>query len=384
MPSSRRTFLAGGAAAGVGLAVAGGLPSLAQASPVRPHPPVKPGNVPFPPLVDDPKGILALPKGFSYTIVTRTGVTRLDRGQGVTPSDHDGMAVYDAGHGRYTLIQNHEIDPACRVRRAARQGDGLRRGRRQRRRLHRDQDRPGGPATCGEWVGISGTISNCAGGADPLGHLAHLRGDRGPRRRQRGRPAARPASTRRTTATSSRCSGPTAAPTRSRSRPRAATRTRPWPSTRTAPGSTSPRTPSGPNGLFYRWTAPHGVELGPGVATRLGDRTPASSRRCRSSWTTAGAPGRRLPDLRPAGPAVPGAAGSRCPTATRAPRRCASSSPTARSPAARSSRACGPPTRASTSSTSSPSARGRPAGGRAPSTTAWSGSTTTRTRPSRW
>ncbi|MET8468028.1 twin-arginine translocation signal domain-containing protein, partial [Micromonospora zamorensis] len=33
MPSSRRTFLAGSAAAGVGLAVAGGLPSLAQASP---------------------------------------------------------------------------------------------------------------------------------------------------------------------------------------------------------------------------------------------------------------------------------------------------------------------------------------------------------------
>ncbi|WP_405431639.1 alkaline phosphatase PhoX [Micromonospora sp. NBC_00617] len=110
MPSSRRTFLAGGAAAGVGLAVAGGLPSLAQASPSRPHSQGLRSHLPFPPLVDDPKGILALPEGFSYTVVTRTGVTRLDRGQGTTPSDHDGMAVYDAGHGRYTLIQNHEID----------------------------------------------------------------------------------------------------------------------------------------------------------------------------------------------------------------------------------------------------------------------------------
>ncbi len=43
-------------------------------------------------------------------IVTRAGVTRLDRGQGLTGADHDGTAGYDAGWGRYTLIQNHEID----------------------------------------------------------------------------------------------------------------------------------------------------------------------------------------------------------------------------------------------------------------------------------
>ena len=68
-----------------------------------------------------------------------------------------------------------------------------------------------------------------------------------------------------------------------------------------------------------------------------------------------GAARRRLPDLRPARPPVPGPLGRRCPSATRRPRRCASSSPTARSPAARSSRACGAPTRACTSSTASPS-----------------------------
>lgn len=80
MPASRRTFLASGAA-GVGLAVAGSVPSLAQAHPGRPRPAGR-GHVLFPPLVDDPDGILALPAGFTYTVVTRAGCRRPGR------SDH--------------------------------------------------------------------------------------------------------------------------------------------------------------------------------------------------------------------------------------------------------------------------------------------------------
>ena len=86
MAVSRRQLLAGGAA-GVGLAVAGTVPSLC--TPAAAAPPHRgSGSRPFPPLVDDPAGILALPSGFSYRIVARAGDTDLDGGVGKTPSRH--------------------------------------------------------------------------------------------------------------------------------------------------------------------------------------------------------------------------------------------------------------------------------------------------------
>src|SRR3712207_2505519 len=112
MTASRRSVLTG-SAAGAGLAIAGAVPSLAQAHPSPPRPGRAAALRPFPPLVDDPAGVLALPEGFTYAVVTRTGVTRLDRGQGLTPAAHDGMAVVDSVGGRYRLIQNHEIDPGA-------------------------------------------------------------------------------------------------------------------------------------------------------------------------------------------------------------------------------------------------------------------------------
>jgi uncharacterized protein len=67
MTIARRSVLTG-SAAGVGLAVAGAVPSLAEASPDGRHGRHhgRPSQRPFPPLVDDPDGLLALPPGFAY------------------------------------------------------------------------------------------------------------------------------------------------------------------------------------------------------------------------------------------------------------------------------------------------------------------------------
>ncbi|GGQ74964.1 alkaline phosphatase PhoX [Couchioplanes azureus] len=265
MPTSRRTFLTGGTAAGVGLAVAGAVPSLAQAAPGRGHRPAG-SRVPFPPLVDDPDGILALPAGFRYAVVTRTGVTRLDRGQGLTPASHDGMAVYPAGHGRYTLIQNHEIHPGaefgvphvkgtvydpgavdaggCTVIRTDRAGRNL-----------------------GEFVALSGTAVNCAGGPTPWGTwltceetedragTTWTEGNRsGVYQKDHGY------------VFEVRADG-TADPRPIKCLGRYAHEALAIDTDRTHVYLSEDA--AKPNGLFYRWTAPRGVRVGPGVLTRL-------------------------------------------------------------------------------------------------------------------
>lgn len=50
------------------------------------------------PLRSDPKGILALPAGFSYRIITHCGVTKLESGE-YTPSNHDGTAAFEGPRG---------------------------------------------------------------------------------------------------------------------------------------------------------------------------------------------------------------------------------------------------------------------------------------------
>ncbi|HKE65849.1 MAG TPA: alkaline phosphatase PhoX, partial [Micromonosporaceae bacterium] len=116
MAISRRQVLTGGAAAGVGLSVAGILPSLSESAVAATGPGLRragdqSGQRPFPPLEDDPHGILALPAGFAYTVVTREGTTDMSFGQGKTPAFHDGTGVVSANHNRMTIIQNHEMTP---------------------------------------------------------------------------------------------------------------------------------------------------------------------------------------------------------------------------------------------------------------------------------
>jgi secreted PhoX family phosphatase len=275
MAISRRQVLTTGTA-GVGLAVAGVLPSLAEPAAAARTDSHRPGGGrsagrPFPPLRDDPNGILALPAGFSYTVVTRGGVTDLSFGQGKTPAFHDGTGVVAAGRDKLTIIQNHEMTPhmstfgvphvpgtvydpgaanagGCTVITA----DG------------------NGHATA-EWVGISGTVRNCAGGVAPWGSWLTCEetfinagatwsaaGQAGTYEKNHGYVFEVFSS-----GSNHQLPRPIKAFGRFEHEALAVE-----PNLRHVYLSEDA---SGPNGLFYRWTAPSGTRLRPGLANLLSD-----------------------------------------------------------------------------------------------------------------
>ena len=107
---SRRSLLAGSAATGLGVALSGSVASVFGASPARgatqeATPDTEPG---YGPLISDPAGLLALPAGFSYKLVARSGITTLESGE-VTPGRTDGTACFvrHGGNGS-VLVVNHE------------------------------------------------------------------------------------------------------------------------------------------------------------------------------------------------------------------------------------------------------------------------------------
>ncbi len=63
----------------------------------------------FGPLVPDPKGLLDLPAGFTYRVVSRRGAV-MDDGFHV-PAGPDGMATFPGPDGTTILIRNHELSP---------------------------------------------------------------------------------------------------------------------------------------------------------------------------------------------------------------------------------------------------------------------------------
>ncbi|MFD9325836.1 alkaline phosphatase PhoX [Streptomyces sp. NPDC060065] len=120
------------------------------------------------PLIDDPKGLLALPAGFSYKVVTHAGVTKMESGE-FTPNKHDGTAAFKGTRGSTLLVVNHEIrDNRANTAFPVPLTPGL----------VYDPSAPGGctvveiskDGECvAEWVGIAGTQQNCAGGRSPWG-----------------------------------------------------------------------------------------------------------------------------------------------------------------------------------------------------------------------
>jgi uncharacterized protein len=158
MALSRRELLTRGAV-GAGVVAIGDLSALFAARPALAS------DATFSAPIPDPAGILDLPSGFSYSIVSRSG-DPLPAG-GITPGRHDGTGAFNRPRNAGTyLVQNHEIstsDPNPTLADALHTYDPKAKGGTTTLALDKANNRED------EYVSLAGTWSNCAGGITPWG-----------------------------------------------------------------------------------------------------------------------------------------------------------------------------------------------------------------------
>ena len=130
------------------------------------------------PLLPDPLGILNLPKGFTYEIISRKGQT-MDDGL-LVPGASDGMAAFAGKNGRVIVVRNHENSPERYENGAfGASNELLDKVKPDRFYDYGNKARPGLGGTSTfiynpktrkiekQWLSLAGTARNCAGGPTP-------------------------------------------------------------------------------------------------------------------------------------------------------------------------------------------------------------------------